>query len=308
MSIETRVRVDGEWTSRRVGIDQLLNDCATSSHSKPVNTIPSPPSLGLLSQTIAPSPVIQWVFHAQVRSAGKDDVVFVGDDFITVKEISHEGHLQHVLTERNFDSRIQSASILGGDEAYPFGLQNLKLEYDEEVLSQFPNGSTRLPPHVLVLVLDTQELIFTFVVEDENGRAGFLDCSIPLPPALNPLQRMGKHLAVDPMARAVAVAASEDAVLLYSSKNMEGLRSGSARWGRGFLPISHERPVLKVPGNITRMDFLYPPENDLDHVILLLVVVQDRKTKLVQIDWLYSQDIQSARIHTPQRIHTGLIH
>lgn len=269
----------------------------------------APTSLGLLTKTLAGSPVVRWILPGRIRHSQKDDLIFVGEDFIHIKEISEEGQLHHVATKADFGCRIMSAKVLGNVDNFD-GLNNdrkgqIKVE-DQEMADELPS-KVKLPPQMLVLALDTQQLVFMFACEDLSGNVTFdMASSIPLPAFPLAYQQLGKHLAVDPMSRAVAVAAAQDHVYIYSGKPIERLHNGTATWDNGFLPISSERPLMKIPGVILLMDFLYPPNNDPDQIILLLVVMKDRRITLRRIEWLYSSDVHQTQIHPPQKLSKGI--
>lgn len=265
------------------------------------------PSLGLLTKTLAGSPVVRWILPARIRNRRKDDLVFVGEDYIHIKEISEEGHLQHVATKADFGCRIMSAKVIGNVDDLDGVNENhkghVKTE-DEEMTDGCPTKN--LPPQMLVLALETQQLLFMFAWEDSSGSVNFdLASSIPLPAFPIASQQLGKYLAVDPRSRAVAVAAAQDNVYIYSGKPMERLNNGTATWDKGFLPVSSERQLKKIKGVVLHMDFLYPPNDDPDHIILLLVVMKDRRLTLRRIEWLYSSDVHEAHIHPSQKLSKG---
>lgn len=264
----------------------------------------TPTSLGLLTKTLAQSPRIIWTLPARIRHKDKDDIVFVGEDFIQIKQIEKDGHLTHIATKSDFETKIMSAKILG-DAVQNYDDEDdcdIKVEDLEMSDCSYPE-STRLPPQCLVLALATQQLVFMFACEDSNGFINFEFASnVPLPGFDHPHQQLGKHLAVDPKSRAMAVAAAQDNVFLYSVQPIKV----DAKWGPGYLPISCERPLARIRGTIEAMEFLYPSDEDPENVILLLVVVKDGKTSLIRFDWLYSAGIQTAHCHNSIVIWKGM--
>ncbi|KAL1305304.1 hypothetical protein AAFC00_002207 [Neodothiora populina] len=277
------------------GQDSLLEEQATRPSEQPI--------LGLLTKTITYSPVIRWILPARIRHKDKDDLIFVGEDVIHIKQIHDGGHLRHVATKADFDCRILSAKVLGQvtyeeDDDSDSGI---KAERNENPGQPFPE-TTRLPPQCLVLVLETHQLVFMYACEDAMGSISFeMTSNVPLPAFPSLPQQLGKHLAVDPRSRAVAVAAAQDNVFLYSVEPM----GPDAQWGLGMLPVSHERPLARIRGIVQAMDFLYPPDSDPDQVILLLIVVRDRKTFLIRVIWDYVTGIQHAQYHNPLPILKG---
>lgn len=277
--------------------DYLVNDL--KGRNGRVRSDTPPKSMGLLTKTLAHSPVIRWMFPAKIRHRALDDVVFVGEDSIQLKHIETNGHLSHVATKADFDDRIMSARVLGNadhDQGVDF-MDEIKVEQHDTT------NRRRLPPQCLVLVLESERIVFMFAFTDDSGAIGFETSSIPLPSFPRGSQKLGKHLAVDPLSRAIAVAAAQESVLVYSAKPME---DDNAQWEDGFLPISYERPLVRISGVIVLMEFLHPPGNDPDHVILLLVVTNDGTTSLVYVDWLHSADVQTVHCHAPVPISKGI--
>ena len=302
-------------------IEQIIDNQGRESHQQiQEGRQAGHPVLGVLTKTLATSPVIQWILPARIRHKDKDDIVFVGEDYIDIKHTEKDGSLTHVATKSDFDCRILAARVLGdpvdeddddddddeddedGDEDDPTLGSGIKLEYSDIKESSHPE-TTMLPPQCLVLTLETNQIVFLFACENAGGSVNFdMASSIPFPAFPHPHQRLGKYLAIDPKSRAIAVAAAEDNVFLYSSEPM----STNARWGPGFLPVSCERSLKGVRGVIQQMEFLHPPDSDPDHVILLLVVSDKSLTSLVRVDWLYSTGVLSARVHNPLPIQRSM--
>ncbi|KAL8716537.1 MAG: hypothetical protein Q9225_006142 [Loekoesia sp. 1 TL-2023] len=86
----------------------------------------------------------------------------------------------------------------------------------------------------------------------------------------------------------MAVGAYENRVIIYALKGMERLRSEVQEPGglnaAKFMPILEEKHT-EVDGFILKMEFLHPSQADEHHVILLLVVSKEQKTRLVRIEW-----------------------
>ncbi|KAL9119385.1 MAG: hypothetical protein Q9187_004062 [Circinaria calcarea] len=70
---------------------------------------------------------------------------------------------------------------------------------------------------------------------------------------------------------------------------------------------------MVIGGVILRMEFLYPPNKDPNHIILLLVVMNDKRTYFVRYEWDYSKDLRgiermgSHPVHRTQRMPLLLI-
>jgi len=254
------------------------------------------PSVGLLNKTLSLSPAVRWALPARIRHKDKDDLVVVGDDFIQIHQIETDGRLTHVATKSDFDCLIFSAKVFGDPLDDKDGKPDNDSNHDikpehHEMDNQSSRATTMLPPQCLVLTLQNQHMVFMFASEDSEGSINFNMCSyVPLPSWPSPTKRPGKHLAIDPKSRAIAVAAPEGKVILYSAQPIDT----DAQWGVGFLPVSSEIPI-KTPGAIMCMDFLHPSESDPDHVILVVLVVDRGKTRMYIIDWENSVGTRKAR-------------
>jgi len=115
------------------------------------------------------------------------------------------------------------------------------------------------------------------------------------------LYQPGEHLAVDPYSRAVAVAANEREIVIYSAKTRERITQEIHTDYENWCPVSSQRP-MQVEGVIQHMEFLIPPSDDEDHIILLLIIQDQRRTKAIWIDWHYTSDLHHAQLHPPQPI------
>lgn len=266
------------------------------------------PAMGLLTKTLSHSPVVKWMWTARIRHKSVDDVVLVGEDFVEIRHVEPGGHLCHVATKDDFDCRILGSRILG--HAVNDGMddqdnmEDIKIE-DADFSDRSRSESSELPPQCLVLTLETQQLVFVFASESSDGVVNFeMTSNVPLPVSTQPLERLGKYLAVDPHSRAIAVAAPENSLVLYT---VEPIPPGT-RWGLGVLPVSHQRLIRGLQGTILAMDFLYPPENDPDQAVLLLVISRAGKTYLQRIDWECGVGVQSAQSHAPLPIYRGTRH
>lgn len=82
MALQTNVLVDGQWVNRTMDLDAVLlehNQQEDSARQKlPKLPFEVAPSVGILSQTVIPSPVINLVFPAKLRGWHQNDVAFIG--------------------------------------------------------------------------------------------------------------------------------------------------------------------------------------------------------------------------------------
>jgi len=119
--------------------------------------------------------------------------------------------------------------------------------------------------------------MFLFAEQHQTGKVTFSQCTVPLPAGTSFLEQPGKHLAVDPKSRAIAVAACEGTFLLYSTKSMAIWREESAF--RLRHPIIEEQ-AHKVDGVILKIEFLSSALSDDHHVILLIVFSKGGRTRM----------------------------
>ncbi len=276
MSFRATVLENGQWVSREVDISHAyaMNCEQTCPETVPeVDKPPKVPVIGVLTRCVIRSPVINCILSVRVRASGKNCVVFVGEDFMHFKEVEEDGHLRHLET-MDFGSRIRAARVFGEPtkpEMNPYGKVEL-------------SNTETLPAQWIVFTLESYELVFLSAREAADGSIDLDRNSVPLPAQRSFLEQPGKHIAVDPKARAIAVAACENMVLLYSAKSAVHSEEIPTAKGRERTPIYEERP-LDVVGTIVRMEFLYPAADDSNHVILLLVVAKNGRSKLCCYDW-----------------------
>lgn len=258
--------------------------------------------VGVFSKTVIRSPATRWLLHAQIRQQDCNDVVFVGPDFIHVKEVDAKGHLVHIATKDDFRAPIRAARV--------FDNRSSSLDFDEVIKRETTHASSpskvTLPPHLLVLTLGfpLNDLVFVYLAEDQDGRSRFVQHGLPLPTFDRTLYQPGEFLAIEPQSRAIAVAALEREITLYSirgqERSKEDLHVRSATW----CPVATERS-LRIDGAVQHMEFLMPPDNDTDHIILLIVVTDQRRTKALRIDWYSGSPLSDVHIHAGQPFEFG---
>ncbi len=169
---------------------------APSTKSSPEINIP--PVMGILTSTITRSPVYNWIIQARIRHKDKNDVVCIGDNFVEIKELMSEGnHLRDVVTKSDFGSTIRAARVFGTarKSAVP-GLDVIIKAESEEMDLDLPSGQ-KIPPQILVVALESKELVFLFAVDNDH-HVDFLTSRRPLPEQRSYLEQHGKHVAVDP--------------------------------------------------------------------------------------------------------------
>lgn len=202
------------------------------------------PGTGLLSRTIVQSPNIQWVVPAHIRHPDKNDVVFVGNNFIQIKELVSNGDLRHldeVITKADFDSNIVGAKAIsarpeiGLDDHIRLGAQS----QDEDLVMTEGSPEQLLPPHILVLVLSSKELLFTYAAESPRGDLEFTHSRRPLPADVSSLEEYGRHICVDPRSVLYLVLEETNDVPLTLSYRSRAMAISAARRFLGVFSIKH---------------------------------------------------------------------
>lgn len=152
----------------------------------------STPRVGLLTQTVISSPVIQLILPARIRSKDHNDVVFVGERSILLRE-AHEGvYLEEVAIKSDFDATIVAAKTikLSSESSWVQQMRYNDTDMDED---------QGLPVDLLVLTLDSKELVFLYYQQESVPEKGkFIQFRKPLPPDVSDLERFGRYLATDP--------------------------------------------------------------------------------------------------------------
>ncbi|KAK4506147.1 hypothetical protein PRZ48_004112 [Zasmidium cellare] len=257
---------------------------------------PDASTCGIYTKTIVRSPVVRWILHAQVRDVRLNDSVFVGEDYLEVKEVGRKGHLQHIAIKSDFDAHIIATKVFNTNDDDDDDEANFLAQIKQEG-SQDDLTTGRCPPQLVVLTLDSGNLVFIALRLDEEGAWRFVQCIVPLPQYERTLFQPGPHLAIDPSSRAVAIAARESQIVLYGTKPREQLRHELSTQPSEFCPISSTRP-FKVEGVIQHADFLQPSSSDSDHVILLLIVICQGRTKAAVVEWTHSLGPRHAQLHS----------
>jgi hypothetical protein len=149
--------------------------------------------IGLLTHTLVPSPIIQWILPARLRSKYQNDVVFVGERSLQIKEAISGTHLEEVTSKSDFDAYITAAKVINISTELPWETQmklgssnaNPNLELQKDLL----------PSQIMVLSLASKELVFLYY----SSIAGqFIHYHRPLPSDVSTFERFGRNIAVEP--------------------------------------------------------------------------------------------------------------
>jgi hypothetical protein len=287
--VDTQRFVNGTWVTERVDIHRILagNRITQSEKESPVEieTPKRQPAYGILTQTIARSPLVLHILAANLRHKTKYDVMFIGENFVHIKELGADGHLHHVTTKADLPGKVRAARVFGERRTEPQNLEQMNVDWSKE--------EGKLSPQMLVLTLDNGEFMFLFA-------KGAGDCvyfiyrtfALPAPPSLR--DRPGKYLTVDPWSRAIAIAAWSGKIILYSTKPISSLDSEYKSDPRSWSPIQAQHPV-QVEGTILQMEFLSPPRDSEDSVLLLVLFSSKGKLKITCFEWVDTGIFESLR-------------
>lgn len=232
MSIQTTSLVNGQWTTRNVDIHHVVaqnrEDRQRHKSKSTTDVHERPPIRGVLSQTLVKSPVIKWIIPARMRHKSKNDVVFVYENYIEVREVQstvlksendgrnpqyeefaeefenveavHKVTMQKVAMKADFDSMIRSAKIIGSPRRYisPQRKRGNHSSKHQSLEENEKNLSPGLPPHILVLSLASKTLVFLFAYHDSPSQIRFVLRKRPLPSQRSSAAQLGDHVAVDP--------------------------------------------------------------------------------------------------------------
>lgn len=158
-------------------------------------SMPFKPKIGLLSHTVVPSPTIQWILPARLRSQRHNDVVFVGDRHLQIREAVSGVNLEDVTSKSDFDAQIMAAKTINVSAEMPWEMQ-MKLGSGNATPSANLKPQGDLPPQVLVLSLASRELVFLYY--SMSGEGQFVHYRRPLPNDVNMFEQFGRNIAVEP--------------------------------------------------------------------------------------------------------------
>ncbi|KAL9114533.1 MAG: hypothetical protein Q9227_001614 [Pyrenula ochraceoflavens] len=238
--------------------------------------------IGLLSRTVLPSPAAKWILPAKLRDfeykrnqpgdGAYNDVAFVGDHWVSLCEY-RDDCLIDLNVKASFKPCIMGAKVIKNPMA---------------TSSYGTNSDLRSPPDILVVVLDSKDLVFLTTCGEPGEKVSFSYLRRPLPGHRSEMERYGKHMAVDPHSRLLAVASFQRFVAIYALKKRDDTtqsrKDGAAQLDSKTELIREER-FFKVDGTILKIDFLCPTENQNSLIHLLLVISKSQRTYFQVHTW-----------------------
>ncbi|KAM0438853.1 hypothetical protein ACHAPT_001614 [Fusarium lateritium] len=300
MAFQSSVLRDGEWVTETVNFqDALKASTAPKTNPKPRA---EPPVCGILTRTLIESPIVHWVQPVWLRSRSNHDIAFVGDHFVQISELRDDGQVHEVIRKADFGSRIRNALVLGtppdgGPDGTTSGVTKTE---DTDIVMQDAsnpretNAHQSLPPQLLVLILESCDVVFLFVRELPGHTLEFVTTKYESP---KNLKFLGYHFAINPSSRYMAAGSAEGAFVIYE---LESLATMSAQFQlQGYFEPIKSIAVRIAEGIIHKLEFLYPRRQDDYHIILLIIIVRREAirhchiSRMVVYDWELDDDVES---------------
>jgi hypothetical protein len=208
--------------------------------------------------------------------------------------------LKDIVRKNDFGCRIRNACVVGSAiipelDDNPSSQHAIKTE-DNHTNGSFGFSSSnylgsrhQLPPQFLFVALETGDNVFLFVQPgpDSNSKPKFVGISCGGSRHMKKL--MGFNLAVDPSSRYMAMASPTDQIVISELASHTELNESYLR-GEPLRMFKSIR-LRTIPGVIHKMTFLYPRPGDDRHIILLLVLVKQRKSRVVSTTVIYEWEL-----------------
>jgi hypothetical protein len=150
--------------------------------------------VGILSRTIVPSTSIRWILPARIRHRDHDDVVFIGESFVQLREFLPTRLLADLPARLELGCRILAAKVISYVDTTPF----IDLVVKQEQL-QAEDSQSVMPPQILLLALDFCEIAFVYAENVAPMNIRFKVARKKLPADVSCLGQYGRHLAVEPL-------------------------------------------------------------------------------------------------------------
>lgn len=115
MAVPTNVLEDGRWVTRFLDPYQLLaqNRAQQVDEEGSATASSKAPTVALLTQTLARSPVLKEIYPARIRHQNKNDILMVTQDAVQIFEAHRDYTLERVAITVDFDAPIKSSRIVG---------------------------------------------------------------------------------------------------------------------------------------------------------------------------------------------------
>ncbi|PHH58642.1 hypothetical protein CDD81_4961 [Ophiocordyceps australis] len=289
MAFQTSVLRNGQWVTETVNDQAALRRARMGSKSSslaPAAPEPCAPALshGIVSTMLVDSPVVRRILPVRLRSEAHNDMAFIGERHVHISELRSDGSVDEMARYSNFGSRIRNCAVLGHHPDH--GLDG-DGDAPDEASSCRPKPLPAFPPQLLVLMLESGDVVFTFLRQKHHHSDSlvFVWSRYTMP---RKVSYLGHHLAIDPSSRYMA-AASPDGLVIYELEDMATLAAQYAS-SQSFSPVKSIR-ARSTQAVIHSLQFLYPKPQDDYLVMLLLVCIRKERmgdepvTRIVTYEW-----------------------
>jgi hypothetical protein len=158
--------------------------------------------VGILSRTLVRSPAVQWIIPARIRHKDKNDTLFIGGDYVQIRQLLAHNQFYDIATKADFGSPIRAVRVFGSEKRSAVDIleQIVKQESQDDLERMDIDGIHHqvLPPEILALTLESQKLVFLFATEGPSSKINWVCRTRELPAVDSYPHLYGKHLAVDP--------------------------------------------------------------------------------------------------------------
>lgn len=214
-------------------------------------------------------------------------------------ELGKDVQLRPIAKKVDFGVRIRNCRVLGPHEFTKEGKEGVHDNRHEDDIamadSESPTSAsglidTKLFQQILILVLDTGQLVFLYMTRNDEGSWQFVSYyfSIHSGTFVNP----GFHIAMSPDGDYLALASQENTIIVYQLESMEELRR-QVHEGQPIQPIrSFQARAMK--GIIHKIEFLHPGSEDIDQITLIVITVKSGVFRLAIFDWDPSESFKQA--------------
>lgn len=302
-TFETRVLENGVWVTRTAGIDAAIQ---STSGADEIEDDCTPPACALLSTTVLESPQVHKILSVRLRSKVQNDIAFIGDHTITIRELLKNGQTHDVLRHTGFGQRIRNAVVIGEspEESQNHSEQdhdtNLSLDNIGSMADSIAHSRPPFPPQMLLCILESGELVSLY----------FIDGKVVIRKISTPVQKwipyLGYYLAVEPRSRYLVAAGFEDVVVVYELELWATLRhryESTGSTGDIIKSLSYQ----PMRATILDVQFLFPRPQDESHIILMALTCSksrdghsEAKQRYTVWDWDAGEDL-SERMKLGQR-------
>ena len=296
------------FDNRNDGMDELARLLArdrerNAPEDMAVSRPPGIPDVGILSRTLIQSCMTKWILPARLRNGDNRELLFVGENYIHIKEVvpdaSVDFRLRHRQTLPYIESSIKAVALLGYTDVLSSKEDESKLPSLSETMANIeqPKAERRdYPIQILVVALESGWLQLLTPDHDAQADGQYIKfkCKrIALPvlgaPAITPNAR----ITADPSSRAFAVAAPFDYIVVYNNHD-RGMLSASIKANKDNWNPIHEERLINVPGRIVGVEFLHPGDKPND-VVLLIISAQGRQSFMTCYTWIHGEGPNNRR-------------